>query len=83
MAFAGVLTAGSITQTLAPILMIWAEALCRIPANIDVIMTIKKTEKVIPTRSAANFPLSFTNNLYASFRIPFTVLSLSSYYHPL
>ena len=50
--------------------------LFRIPANIDVIMTIKKTAKVIPTSSAANLPLSFTNSLYAILRIPFTPVLL-------
>ena len=49
-----------------------ADDLCKIPANIDVIMTIKKTAKVIPTSKAANLPLSFTNSLYAIFRIPLT-----------
>jgi hypothetical protein len=46
--------------------------LCKIPANIDVIITIKKTAKVIPTSNAANFALSFTKSLNAIFRIPFT-----------
>jgi hypothetical protein len=68
-----VFTAGSITQTFAPIFITVEDDLCRIPANIDVIMTIKKTAKVIPTINAANFPLSFTSSLYAILRIPFTV----------
>lgn len=72
MLFAVVFTAGSITQILAPMFITVEDDLCKIPANIDVIITIKKTAKVIPTRSAANFALSFTNSLYASLRIPFT-----------
>ena len=66
-------TAGSITHILAPIFITVDDDLCKIPANIDVIITIKKTAKVIPTSKAANFPLSFTNSLYAIFRIPGTV----------
>ncbi len=48
---------------LAPVLVTVAEAFFIIPANIDVIWIIRNTEKVIPTSSAANLPLSLTNNL--------------------
>jgi hypothetical protein len=61
------------TQILAPMFITVAEDLYNMPENIDVIITIKKTAKVIPTSNAANFPLSFTNNLYAILRIPLTV----------
>lgn len=42
------------------------------PENIEVIMTIRKTAKVMPTSSAGNFPWSCTNSLWTVLRIPFT-----------
>jgi hypothetical protein len=42
------------------------------PANIEVIMMIRNTAKVMPTSKAVNFPLSFTRILYAILRIPLT-----------
>ncbi len=63
MLLATLVTAGSMTQTLAPVLMTVAEAFFIIPANIEVIWIIRKTEKVIPISSAANLPLSLTRSL--------------------
>jgi len=76
---AGVLTAGSITQSLAPMLMTVADDRYRMPTNTDVVPTIKKTENVMPTSKAANFPLSFTSSLYAILRIPCTDILHSSW----
>ncbi len=57
------MTAGSITHTLAPVLVTVAEAFFIIPANIDVIWIMRNTENVIPMRSAMNLPLSLTRSL--------------------
>ena len=51
------------TQTLAPVLVTVAEAFFIIPANIDVIWIMRKTENVSPMSSAANLPLSLTRSL--------------------
>jgi len=40
-----------------------AEARAMIPENMEVIWTIKKTAKMIPTRSAMNLARSFTRSL--------------------
>jgi predicted CoA-binding protein len=40
-----------------------AEALLRIPANIDVISIMRNTAKVTPVRRPANFARSFTRSL--------------------
>ena len=61
------------TQTLAPTLMMVAEALDRIPAKTEVSWTMRNTAKLIPTSSAANLPRSFTSSLNATFRIPVIV----------
>ena len=66
------LTAGSKTHTFAPTFTTDEAALANIPENIDVIMTIKKTAKVIPINSAENLPLSLTRSLSATFNMPNT-----------
>ena len=63
MLLATLLTARSITHTFAPVLVTVADAFSIIPANIDVTWIIRKTAKVIPISSAANFPLSLTRSL--------------------
>ena len=63
MVLATVLTERSMTQTLAPMLTTVAEARAMIPENMEVIWTIKKTAKMIPTRSAMNLARSFTRSL--------------------
>jgi len=55
--------AGSITQIEAPMLMTVADERVKIPAKRDVISIIKNTANVIPTKSAAYFDRSLTNNL--------------------
>jgi hypothetical protein len=77
MVFATVFTDESITQILAPTFITVAEALCSMPANIDVIITIRKIANIIPTSKAANLLLSFTNSLNAIFSIPFIACPLS------
>jgi hypothetical protein len=59
------------TQIEAPMFITVDEDRSRIPAKSEVIWIIRKTAKVIPTRSAANFALSFTSNLNASRSNPF------------
>lgn len=63
--------AGSMTQIFAPILMTVADALVRMPAKEDVIWTMRRTEKVVPTSNAVYLPLSLTKSLYAKIRSPF------------
>ena len=63
MLLATLVTARSITQTLAPVLVTVADAFRIMPANIDVCWIMRKTEKVIPMSSAANLPLSLTSSL--------------------
>ena len=63
MVLATVWTAGSITHTLAPMLITVADARLRTPANIDAIMIIRKTAKPMPTSKATNLALSFTSSL--------------------
>ena len=63
MALLTFVTAGSITQTLAPVFVTVADAFFIIPANIEVIWIMRNTEKVRPMRSAMNLPLSLTSSL--------------------
>ena len=77
MLLATVVTAGSITHILEPMLMTTDEALRKTPEKIEVIITIKKTAKVMPISKAANFPLSLTSSLNAIFNIPFMPSNLS------
>src|SRR5579871_1316673 len=67
-------TAGSMTHTLAPILITVAEPRFSTPANSEVIAIIRNTAKVMPMSSAVNLARSFTRSLYAILRIPGTVL---------
>ena len=57
MALLTLVTARSITQTLAPVLVTVAEAFFIIPANIDVIWIMRNTEKVIPMSRARELAL--------------------------
>jgi len=70
-------TAGSITHTLAPMFMTVEDDLFRMPANIEVIIVIRKTANVMPTSKAANFPLSFTRSFNAILKTPFTCALLA------
>lgn len=65
-----VCTAGSITHIFAPTLMTVDDERSRMPANSDVISTIRNTENVMPITSAVNFALSLTSSLNASRRMP-------------
>ena len=60
---ATVWTAGSITQTLAPMLITVADERLRMPENSDVISIIRNTANVIPTSKAENFARSLTRSL--------------------
>jgi hypothetical protein len=59
----------------APMLIIVEDAWFKTPLNIEVINMIRKTANVIPSSNAVNLDLSLTSSLYASLRIPFTVIS--------
>ena len=72
MLLAMVLTAGSITQTAAPVLITVEEARCMMPTNIDVTSSIRNTENVRPTISAVNLARSLMSSLRASVRMPRT-----------
>jgi hypothetical protein len=69
-------TAGSITQIFALIFRTEDDDLDRIPENIDIIMTIRNTAKVIPTNKAVNLLLSLTRSFHAILRIPDTYNNL-------
>jgi hypothetical protein len=62
MLLATVFTAGSMTQSFAPVFITVAEARLMTPANIDVTITISRTAKVMPTSKATNLPRSLTRS---------------------